>query len=53
MARKGLPEGNYVFTGHWFEPCSYAVQNGDYPGPCPKPNASVEVFTTSLTVTFS
>lgn len=45
----GLPEGTYVFPGHRFEPCSHAVEFGDYPGPCPKPNASVEVFTASLT----
>ena len=46
----GLTAGDYTFTGHWFAPCRAATEQG-YPGPCPKPNAPVEVLTRSLTIT--
>ena len=49
----GLPAGDYTFTGHWLEGCQDAVDDGLYPGPCPNPNAPVEIFSNSLTVTFT
>jgi len=44
--------GTHTFTGHWFAPCQHAVDSLMFPGPCPKPNAKVEVLSNSLTVTF-
>ena len=48
----GMPVGTYTFTGHWIMPCSEAVDGGFVPGPCLTPNAPVEGYSTSLTVTF-
>ncbi len=44
--------GTHTFTGHWFLPCQEAVDSDLYPGPCPNPNAKVEVLTRSATVSF-
>jgi len=44
--------GMHTFTGHWYAPCRYAVDNLGYPGPCSTPNAKVETATRTLTVTF-
>ena len=38
--------GTHTFIGHWIGPCQAAA------GPCPQPNAQVEIFTRTLTVTF-
>ncbi len=43
--------GMHTFTGHWFAPCQYAVDNLGYPGTCSTPNARVETATRTLTVT--
>lgn len=40
--------GTHTFTGHWDGPCQVYFD----PATCPAPNATVEVFTNSLTVTF-
>jgi hypothetical protein len=46
--------GAHTFTGHWFQPCGAAVAGpAEYPGPCKDPAESVEVITSSLTVTFT
>jgi hypothetical protein len=39
--------GTHTFTGHWIGPCQFASV-----GSCATPNAPVEVFSRSLTVTF-
>ncbi len=44
--------GTHTFTGHWFAPCQYAVNELGYAGPCPTPNAKVETATRTLTVEF-
>lgn len=44
--------GTHTFTGHWYAPCQYAVNNLLYPGPCATPNAKVETGTLTVTVTF-
>jgi len=44
--------GTHTFTGRWFVPCRYAVDNMGFPGPCSTPNVPVEISTYSLTVTF-
>jgi hypothetical protein len=44
--------GTHTFTGHWYAPCRYAVDYYGYPGPCPTPNAKVEILTASLAVMF-
>jgi hypothetical protein len=44
--------GMHTFTGHWFAPCQYAVENLGYPGACSTPNAKVETATRTLTATF-
>jgi hypothetical protein len=44
--------GTHTFTGHWYGHCQTSVDNGSYPGPCPSPNASIEVLTSSLTINF-
>ena len=49
----GLEAGTYMFTGHWFAPCRAAVEFYGYPGPCPSPNASIEILTISRTVVVS
>ncbi len=49
---EGMAPGTHTFTGHWFAPCQYAVDNLSYPGPCELPNAKVETSTRTLTITF-
>lgn len=49
---EGMAEGTHTFTGHWFAPCQYAVDNLDYPGTCATPNAKVETTARTLTITF-
>jgi hypothetical protein len=56
----GLPAGDHLLEGRWYEPCSLAVDLGEYPGPCATPNEPVEIdlfglygILTTLTVTFS
>lgn len=44
--------GTHTFTGHWFAPCQYAVDELGYAGPCTTPNAKVETNYRMLTVTF-
>lgn len=44
--------GTHTFTGHWYAPCQYAVDNLGYLDPCPTPNLKVETSTRSLIVTF-
>jgi hypothetical protein len=44
--------GIHTFTGHWFAPCQYAVDELGYPGPCATPNEKVETRTSTLTITF-
>lgn len=44
--------GVHTFTGHWFAPCQYAVDEMGYPGPCVTPNAKVEVNTQTRIITF-
>ena len=44
--------GTHTFTGHWFAPCQYAVDQLGFSGPCASPNARVENSTKTLTVTF-
>lgn len=45
--------GTHTFTGHWFAPCQYAVDELGYPGPCATPNAKVETSSQTLIVTFT
>ena len=45
--------GTHTFTGHWYGSCQVMVDTGYYPGPCPKPNAQIEFWTETLTVTFT
>lgn len=45
--------GTHTFTGHWYAPCQYAVDNLGYLDPCPTPNLKVETNTRSLIVTFN
>jgi len=50
-----FPEGMtgiHTFTGHWFAPCQYAVEELGYTGSCTSPNAKVETATRNLTVYF-
>ena len=49
----GLPQGVHELTGHFYLPCSYAVDFGLFSGSCDQPNKPVEVFTFPLTVTFT
>ena len=44
--------GTHTFTGHWLGPCQVLVNSGTIPGPCSSPNAKVEAFVRTLTVTF-
>jgi hypothetical protein len=50
---EGLEAGTYTFTGHWFAPCRVAADLYSYPGPCPSPNAPIEILTISRTVEVS
>ncbi len=45
-------EGTHTFTGHWFAPCQYAVDQLGYTGQCDTPNAKVENATRELTIIF-
>jgi len=44
--------GMHTFTGHWYAPCQYAVDQLGFLGPCATPNAKVENKTKTLVVTF-
>lgn len=44
--------GTHTFTGHWYAPCQYAVDNLGYTGACSTPNEKVENNTKVITVTF-
>ena len=44
--------GEHTFTGHWFAPCQYAVNELGYTGPCAAPNAKVETALRTVVVTF-
>ena len=44
--------GAHTFTGHWFAPCQYAVDELGYAGPCATPNAKVETISRTVVVTF-
>ena len=44
--------GTHTFTGHWFAPCQYAVDNLGYEGICTTPNQKVETNTKTLVVEF-
>lgn len=48
----GLPAGSHTFTGHWIAPCQYAVDFLEYTGTCTTPNAPVETYSRTHTVTF-
>jgi len=51
-----FPEGMagvHTFTGHWFAPCQYAVNELGYPGPCQNPSAKVETNTKTLVIKFT
>jgi len=49
----GLPEGSYTFTGHWFGPCQWAVDEiATFSEPCPSRNSQVEFWSESLTDAF-
>lgn len=45
--------GSHSFTGHWFAPCQYVVDYGDYPGPCPDPREVVQVRSSTRVVEFT
>ena len=44
--------GAHTFTGHWYAPCQYAVDNLNYSGLCATPNEKVETNSRTLEVTF-
>ncbi len=44
--------GRHTFTGHWYAPCRYAVDELGFPGPCATPNEKVETNTRTLVITF-
>ena len=46
-------QGTHLFTGHWYAPCEYAVNNGLYAGSCANPAAMVEFSTRSREVIFN
>lgn len=48
---QGLPSGTYDLSGRWYLGCTDAVNSGLIPGPCTTPNAQVQVFSNSLTLT--
>lgn len=49
----GMPAGDVTFTGHWILPCMLAVDAELWFEACPTPNAQVDVFTISHTVSFT
>ena len=49
----GMEAGSYTFTGHNYAPCEQAVYYGLYTGTCSTPNEKIDVFTRTLTVTFT
>jgi hypothetical protein len=44
--------GEHTFTGHWYAPCQYAVNELEYVGSCANPNQQVETSSRTLTVKF-
>jgi hypothetical protein len=44
--------GTHTFTGHWYAPCRFAVDELGFPGPCATPNEKVENKSKMLIVTF-
>ena len=44
--------GEHTFTGHWYAPCQYALDELGYEGICANPNQQVETTTRILTIHF-
>ena len=44
--------GVHTFTGHWYAPCQYAVDDLGYAGTCATPNEKVETNSKTMVVTF-
>lgn len=49
----GLEAGTYIFEGHWYLPCGYAVDSGLWLEACEKENKPVDVFQASHSVLLS
>jgi len=47
----GMSAGSHTFIGHWFAPCQALLDDGIYPGPCPKHSEPIEQIR-YLTVNF-
>ncbi len=44
--------GTHNFTGHWYAPCQYAVEQLGFLGICATPNEKVETNNRTMTITF-
>jgi hypothetical protein len=44
--------GTHTFTGHWYAPCQFAVDQLGYPGPCATPNDQVDSDSRTMTINF-